>query len=120
MNPSSTIEIVQRERRGRVVILDVRGRLDVVTAPQLLAQCAQVQADGADLIIDFSGVSFLGSSGVGAMLTLVEQFHEQGGQVHYAALSEPAMAVITLLDLQNYLPICANVDAALAEKRLAG
>ena len=108
------IQITEGESGGRIAVLRVQGRLDANTAPQLMQRCNQIQANGQNLVLNLSGVSFLGSTGVGTMLALVEQFQEQGGVVHFAALSEPARAVIDLLDLSDYLSIHATEQDALA------
>jgi anti-sigma B factor antagonist len=114
MATTQLIEIVEGEGRGRVAVLRVRGRLDGDTAPVLLERCAQIQANGQNLVLNLSGVSFLGSSGVGALLMLVEQFQEQAGDIHLVALSDSARAVVELLDLTQYLTIDATEEAALA------
>lgn len=114
MVTAGQIEIVESGRRGRTVALRVRGRLDAATAPELLKRCAEIQSNGQNLVLNLSEVTFLGSSGVGALLVLVEQFQEQAGAVHFAALSHTAKDVIDLLDLGQYLPIHATEVEALA------
>jgi len=108
MNAGADMMIVEGETRGRVVSLRVRGRLDADTAPLLLQRCGEVQARGQNLVLNLSEVTFLGSTGVGALLALVEQFQEQAGTVHFAALSTEAQTVIDLLDLDSYLSIHAS------------
>jgi anti-anti-sigma factor len=114
MDTALEMEMTDGGSRGRIAVLNVQGKLDATTAPKLLERCAQVQANGQDLVLSLSGISFLGSSGVGAMLVLVEQFAEQAGKVHFAALSEPVRAVVELLDLAQYLPLYATVNDAVA------
>ena len=109
----SPLEIIRRDDRGRVAILRVSGRLDSHTAPRLIEQSAQVQAEGRNLVINLSGVTFLGSSGVGALLILVDQFQQQAGSVHFAAISDSARSVVDLLDLEAYLPVHDTEEEAL-------
>jgi anti-anti-sigma factor len=92
--------------------LRVHGRIDAVSAPTLLERCALVQHRGQSLVLNLSGVTFLGSSGVGALLMLAEQFKEQGGAVHFAAPSEAVLSVIRLLNLGPYLPFHDSEAAA--------
>ena len=110
---SSSLSITREPDRGRVTVLRVAGRLDSDTAQQLLAECSRVQAEGHDLVLNLAGVSFVGSSGVGALLVVVEQFREQSGQVRFAAVSKATRTVVDLLDLQSYLPIDDDEDDAL-------
>jgi anti-sigma B factor antagonist len=109
------IAIAEGESRGRIAVLRVSGRLDADTAPTLLQRCSDVQSNGHNLVLNLAGISFLGSSGVGAMLALVEQFQEQSGAIHFVALSEPVRAVVDLLDLASYLPIHDTEQQAFAE-----
>jgi len=114
MATSSEIQFEAGEIRGRVATLRVRGRLDADTSQLLLQRCADIQARGQNLILNLSEVTFLGSTGVGVLLALVEQFQEQAGVVHLACLSEPARTVVDVLDLGEYLSIHASEEDALA------
>ncbi len=114
MVTGSEIQIEPGEVRGRVATLRVRGRLDANTSPQLLQRCADIQARGQNLILNLSEVTFLGSTGVGVLLALVEQFQEQAGDVRFASLSASARTVVDLLDLGEYLSIHASEEEALA------
>lgn len=114
MNTTDELVITDAGLVGRTAVLRVRGRLDAGTAPMLLERCAQVQANGQNLVLNLSEVSFLGSSGIGAMLVLVEQFQEQAGSVRFAALSDAAASVVELLDLGQYLTMHATEDEAVA------
>ena len=115
MNTNPDFQIVEGNGSGRIAILRVVGRLDASTAPALLERCAPVQARGQNLVLNLSGVTFLGSSGVGALLVLVEQFQEQSGAVHLVDLSQPAKTVVELLDLARYLPIHRSEAEAVAK-----
>jgi anti-sigma B factor antagonist len=114
MNSMDEIEVTEAASRGKIAVLRVRGRLDASTAPTLLERCAKVQSNGQNLVLNLSGVSFLGSSGVGAMLVLVEQFQEQDGVIRFAALSDSARSVVELLDLDDYLSIHPTEEEAVA------
>ncbi|HKQ58058.1 MAG TPA: STAS domain-containing protein [Candidatus Eisenbacteria bacterium] len=112
MSHTADFEITEASSGGRATILRVRGRLDGATAPALLERCALIQAQGQNLVLNLSQVSFLGSSGIGAMLVLVEQFQEQAGEVRFAELSATAKSVVALLDLGQYLNIHATEEQA--------
>jgi stage II sporulation protein AA (anti-sigma F factor antagonist) len=117
MTQVGDLRITERGFEGRVAVLQVEGRLDALTAPRFLETCNQVQARGLHLVLDLARVSFLGSSGVGALLVLVEQARERDGTLHLVALSDAARGVIDLLDLSQYLAIHASERDALAAMR---
>jgi anti-sigma B factor antagonist len=51
------------ELNGRVVV-DVRGELDLATAPELEATLARSLDTGQDVIVDLRGLQFMDSSGL--------------------------------------------------------
>ena len=63
MSPSFQITIGMLPARVPLAILDVRGEIDAQTGPQLEAAAAEAQRQGArHLVLDLSGVSFMGLS----------------------------------------------------------
>jgi len=100
---------------GRTAVLRLKGRLDVKTSPILLQKAAEVQANGQNLVLNLSEVSFMGSSGIGALLVLVEQFQEQAGVVRLASPSPSVASVIKLLNLDRFLAVDPSEEKALAE-----
>ena len=67
---TNELEISKPEDRGGTVLLRVKGRLDVKTSPILLQRVAEIQANGQNLVLNLSEVSFMGSSGIGALLVM--------------------------------------------------
>jgi anti-sigma B factor antagonist len=104
--------------QGRVTILRIKGRLDAETAPHLVERGQRVAAEGRDLVLNLSDVSFIGSSGVGALLSLFEDFEDQAGKVRFVELSPQVRTVLELLQLNEVLGIDENEAAGL--KRLKG
>src|SRR3989442_15028836 len=80
-NMSATVQLVQAVDRTGIAVLHVQGRLDAHATQKLIARCIEVQAGSKRLVLDLSGVTFLSSNGVGAMLMLTEQFRERGGDI---------------------------------------
>ena len=100
--------------RGRTVLLRIRGRLDTKSASHLLRRCSAVSNAGQNLVLNLAEVSFNASSGIGALLALVEQFKETTGTVRFASLSSAVSSVIQLLNLDQFLTIDPSEDDALA------
>jgi anti-anti-sigma factor len=109
------LEISEVEHRGRTAVLRLKGRLDIKTSPILLQRVSEIQANGQNLVLNLAEVSFMGSSGIGALLVLVEQFQEQAGVVRLASPSPAVEAVIKLLNLDRFLAIDPSEDKALSE-----
>jgi anti-sigma B factor antagonist len=67
------------------------------------------------LILDMSGVSFLDSAGVGALVQLFVHRRNAGKRFALAALTQQGNAVIQVAGLAKLLPIHASVQDALAQ-----
>jgi len=95
------------------VLLRISGRLDAKSAPQLLERCAVVRTAGYNLILNLGGVTFVASSGIGALLAVAEQFREAECRIRFASLSAAVESVIKLLNLDQFLTIDPTEDDSL-------
>jgi anti-sigma B factor antagonist len=68
------------------------------------------------LVLDMSGVSFLDSAGVGALVSLFVHRRNAGKSFAIAGLTQQGNAVLQVAGLTKLLPNFPSVDAALAAK----
>lgn len=113
MNPDFEIESVALG--PDLTVLRVRGMLDARSAPVLSEHCALVRERNQNLVLNLSRVTFVASSGIGALLALVEEFANTRCSVRLAAVSPPVEAVVKLLNLGEFL----RIDATEAESAAA-
>ena len=79
------------------VIVDVRGELDVATAPSLREVLDQVMAEGARrVVVDLAEAPFVDSTGLGALLTAHLRMRAHRGVL---VLRNPRPAAQRLLEL---------------------
>jgi anti-sigma B factor antagonist len=69
----------------------------------------------AHLVLDMSGVSFLDSAGVGALVQLFVHRRNAGKSFALAGLTQQGNAVIQVAGLTKLLPIHPSLDQALAQ-----
>lgn len=110
MNEPFRLEIVAAS--AKVTVVRIHGHLDARNASALLAECRDVARVGKRLVLNLAGVSFISSSGIGALLALVEEYHEAANSVRLAEVSPAADSVIRLLNLDQILAIDATEQAA--------
>jgi anti-sigma B factor antagonist len=103
--PSSTEALTVYTATGKLSIETVNEFL-----PKLRAEAAQ------RVILDLSGVTFLDSAGVGALVSLFVSRRNHGKEFGLAALAPQSSAVVTVAGLQNLLPIYKTVEDAAAKK----
>jgi anti-sigma B factor antagonist len=106
-----SLEVSKAPGSGRAAVLRVTGRLDARTASQLIQKCTAVHAEGP-LVLNLSGVTFIASSGVGALLALTEHSRGQSTPLVFAAVSPAVDSVLTLLNLNRFLAIYPSEEEA--------
>jgi anti-sigma B factor antagonist len=99
--------------------LRLRGRLDARGASMLTARCAAVRASGRHLVLNLGAVTFIASSGVGALLALVEECRQSRTRVRLAEVPPSVDSVIRLLNLDQFLRIQPSEDDALGTLKAA-
>ncbi|MFZ5851119.1 MAG: STAS domain-containing protein [Actinomycetota bacterium] len=100
---------------GDATVVVVAGEIDLDTAPALRAELLRLlHAGRARLILDFSAVSFLDSSGLGALIGARRRAQLTGTRVELAAPSDRVLEVLRLTALDRVFPVHASVADALA------
>jgi anti-sigma B factor antagonist len=90
------------------------GKLSLETVNEFITK---MRAENSGyLVLDLSGVSFLDSAGVGALVSLFVSRRNHGKVFALAALSQQSSAVVTVAGLQNLLPVYKTVEEAVAKK----
>ena len=111
---SDEFKLTLSERRGHAWVVRVEGRLDARTAPRLIDYHAASRIGAGHLVLILSEVSFLSSSGVGALLVLSERLKTEGGSLRIVTPSVAVRAPLELLNLHRFLSIDDSQDQALA------
>jgi len=97
-----------------LAIYQLKGKLSLETVNEFVQK---LRPDPAQhLILDMSGVTFLDSAGVGALVSLFVNRRNHGKSFALGALAPQSAAVVTVAGLQNLLPIHKTVEEAMAKK----
>jgi anti-sigma B factor antagonist len=79
----------------------VRGEIDMATAPQFRQELEHHLSHGpSDLRIDLSGVSFMDSAGLHALLIATRTAHLIGAQIALVATSPQVDRLLAVVDVQ--------------------
>lgn len=97
-----------------VTVYQLKGKLSLETVAGFIPQMRQETAK--HVVVDMSGVNFLDSAGVGALVSLFVSRRNQGKTFALAALTPQATAVVTVAGLQKLLPIAKTMAEASARK----
>jgi anti-sigma B factor antagonist len=92
------------ERAESYVVLRPAGRLNMMAAPRLRSSIERLVQDGSTrVVLDLSGVSFMDSSGLGAVIAGLKRARQAGGDLRLAAAGEQVQTVMRLTNLDRVL-----------------
>jgi|SRR5882672_5497352 len=108
------------ERRiGNTLMLAASGRIDHASAEgfktALQPHLAQCKAGGDVVVLDFSGVEYISSVGLRALMIAAKQVRSQGGAIAVAALQPVVREIFEISKFTLVIPCFAGVREALAE-----
>ena len=99
---------------GSNLVTRLSGKLSLETVHNFIQTMRPEPAE--HLVLEMSGVSFLDSAGVGALVSLFVHRRNAGKSFALAGLTQQGNAVLQVAGLTKLLPNFPSVDAALAAK----
>lgn len=87
-----------------VRVLAASGRLNMVSAPRLKSLIDASVAEGHPrIVVDLTGVAFIDSSGLGALIGGLKSARQSGGDLRIAGAGEQVVSVLRLTNLDRIL-----------------
>src|SRR5215475_15956739 len=106
---------INEDKRGDVVILSLSGRLDATTAKTFQERILSVIDSGAQrLVVDFSQLEYISSSGVQVFYQVSVKLKEKGGRIVFCRLSDPVKRVFDIVNMAVDFPIFITREEAIA------
>jgi anti-sigma B factor antagonist len=101
------------EKIGNVSVATVPGEtLDAGSAKEFKAAAAPMLTPGAKVIFDLSGLRFVDSSGLGALLSCLRQLNGVGGDLKLCGTSKPVRALFELVRMHRVFQLCNSREDA--------
>ena len=99
---------------GAGVVIALGGCAGMADADRLRGRLAALVAEGAELVVlDLSDLSFIGSSGLGAIMFARQELLHRNGKLRLAAPAPAVLSVIQQARLTKLLDIFDSVEEAL-------
>ena len=95
------------------VILTLQGELDVNTAGQLRHEVMALIDVDRRLVVDTSGLTFCGSSGIAVFVEARDEAQARGAHLHIVVPAGALRRAVEAVGLSDYLPITPDLDTAL-------
>lgn len=101
---------IELDEAGKVPVLVVKGDIDMASAPELEDAVASQQ--GQVLIADLSGVEFIDSTGLRALIAADDLLAEREGRLLIVVAEGPVQRIIDLTGLEGRFRTFESVEAA--------
>lgn len=99
-----------------VAVVRPVGRLDMLAAAEVRQRLVEtVQGGQPRLVVDLAGVTFIDSSGLGALIAGLKAARQAGGDLRLAQPNDQARLVLELTTLDRVLRPYGAVEEALAD-----
>jgi anti-sigma B factor antagonist len=104
---------LDKRTHGTWAVIDVGGELDLYTAPSFRESVLEAAGDNdpPKVIVDFRGLGFIDSSGLGAIVACLKHLRERGGDLALAAPEGSGLRrLLDLTGLDRVLTLYASTD----------
>tara|TARA_B100000614_G_scaffold141398_1_gene125590 strand:+ start:772 stop:1119 length:348 start_codon:yes stop_codon:yes gene_type:complete len=109
------VELKRKRLDNGMWLLSVAGEMDLYNVPEFKSAVNDLLEAGAPgLISDFGELTYIDSSGIGALLYAFSQGKTRNRGICFANVTGSVRTVIELTSLLGFLPIEESVDAAIA------
>ncbi|HYN97331.1 MAG TPA: STAS domain-containing protein [Pilimelia sp.] len=108
------MDLLLSARPGRgCLVFEVRGELDMATAPQLREELQRlIDAGDRDVVVDMAGVGFMDSSALGALVVMYKALRDVGGRLRLAAVQPAVLSLLKVTSVDRVIDIYDDVRAA--------
>lgn len=107
------MEMTTEELAPGVAVLRCTGRLNMVAAKQFRSHIDETVRGGhRKVAVDLGGVSFIDSSGLGALVGGLKSARQAGGDLRIAAAGDQVRSVLELTNLARVLRPHDSVESA--------
>ena len=101
-------------REDGLAVITVIGEVDLSTVSQLRERLYELADAGEPLIVDLEQVSFIDSTGLGALVGAYRRAAAHGGSLHAVCVQPQARKLLSLTGVDQRVPLSASLAEALA------
>lgn len=99
-----------------IAIIKLDGKLNMVSAPHLREEVhSAVAAGNTKVAVDLLDVSFIDSSGLGALINGLKATRQAGGDLRIASPAEQVRLVLELTNIDRVLKAYDNAETAFSD-----
>ena len=105
---------IKEERLGDVLVCALEGEVNISTSPELRKTFEGIiKNDEKKVLIDFSNVGYIDSSGLATLIEMLQRLKKSGGKLSFCSMSEKVKNVFEITKLDKLFSIFDNRQEAL-------
>ena len=115
--PETSVKMNVRKTSPRTSVIDIEGDMTAAAEGVLMEayrECTNTPTTRT-IILNFSGLEYMNSSGIGLLVTLLIRVNRQKQQLRAYGLSEHYMHIFELTRLDEAIVICSGEEEAAAD-----
>ena len=103
-------------KNDNMLVLEVRGRLDALTAAKLEAECdTWINKGETDVLLDLGGVDYISSAGLRSILVIGRKLSARSGDLRFCNLGGMVKEVFSISGFNSLFPVYASLSEALQQ-----
>ncbi len=105
---------IKEDKKGEVLVLRLKGRLDAVSSPVAEKKVFEFINNGhSKLILDFSNVAYLSSAGMRMLLSTTKRLKSLSGKLVVCNITSNVMDVLKMSGFDHVLELSKSEEDAL-------
>ncbi len=116
MSEPAVVTMDVRQAGGAVAVVDIKGEVTAACEPVLMSAYEEASGGGAArVLLNFTGLEYMNSGGIGMLVTLLVRAGRQHQQLAACGLSEHYREIFELTRLDEAITIYVDEASALAD-----
>lgn len=103
---------------NKVGVLEITGRLDAFSAPELKKKFDQIITNTPNFVFDMKHCEFIDSTGLGMIVTCLKAATQQGGDIRLVSLQEKPKMVFEITRAYKIFQFFTDLETAIASYEL--
>ena len=100
-------------RDGEITVVDLAGRFDAVSAPEVKADLHRLIEEGhTHLVVNLGGMEFIDSAGLGALVSCLRRAAAEGGDLRLAEVPAFCRSIFELTRLTRVFDVTESESEA--------
>ena len=108
--------IIEKRSRGNTTILDIEGAIKLGESAEFFSETLDhvLRNEKANVVIDFSRINYIDSTGVGELIGYLSKFSDERRQVLLVNPSQRILKLLRVVRLDKIFKIFPDEDSAIA------